>query len=152
MIMTDKYLTNEELERLIYEVETCDLVPAPPDLEENIIQKIRHRKTENFEQRRKYMFYCFRTGMSVVAAILIMFIMYGLQEAEILQSPDEVLQFENATDRQDSYETMQVNEYPTREEVLNKTYFLKEAFENNHIFMWTDSWNLFSDEMEEDEK
>ena len=60
MSVENKYLTDEELERLIYEVETCDLVPAPPDLEENIIQKIRHRKTENFEQRRKYMFYCFR--------------------------------------------------------------------------------------------
>lgn len=40
MMIHNEYLTDEELEQLISEVEEADLVPAPPDLKDNILSAV----------------------------------------------------------------------------------------------------------------
>ena len=64
----DSYLSDEELNAMICEIESGDLVMAPPDIKENVLRKVASKKKE-------YVTYCFRVALSVAAAIAIMFLL-----------------------------------------------------------------------------
>lgn len=127
MILHNEYLTDEELNQLISETE-ADLIPAPPELTDNILKAIKEPGKQEAEiiqcpeealskekakiKRKKnldFAAYCFRVGMAAAAAIVFIFIM-----------PD--------------WEMEDVREYPTREEVLNDTSVFQKVFGEDGIF------------------
>ena len=66
MITEKDYLTDQELEALIAQVETEELIPAPPELAEVILERVEEKKAEF----RKY---CIRVAVASAAAILLVF-------------------------------------------------------------------------------
>ena len=122
------YLTDEELEQLIADVEINDLVSAPPDLAEDICAEIErppakvvHNKKKEFQQ------YCFRVITSVAAAILLIFIMPKVSEMNLKFS--EVMQ--ETTGPEKSHVSLR---YATKEEALNDTGFFGKVFGGNNLF------------------
>lgn len=154
MILHNEYLTDEELELLISEVEG-DLVPAPPEMadrianvlwkevqvkENNEAEKTRSKTAQNKKtgKRREFAAYCFRVAMSVAAAITFMCILPNLQsfdengvESEVQEYADkEAYLKENGSEpRQEVYTA-----YPTREEVLNDKSLMQRLMEGENIF------------------
>lgn len=68
MIRSMKYLTDDELVQLMTEVETEDLVAAPPDLMENVCSCLESNS------KKEYRRYCFRVWTSVAAAVALVFL------------------------------------------------------------------------------
>ena len=64
----DSYLSDEELNAMICEIESGDLVMAPPDIKENVLRKVANKKKE-------FVTYCFRVVVSAAAAIVLMFLL-----------------------------------------------------------------------------
>lgn len=154
MILHNEYLTDEELELLISEVEG-DLVPAPPEMvdrianvlwkevqvkENNEAEKTRSKTAQNKKtgKRREFAAYCFRVAMSVAAAIAFMCILPNLPgfdengvESEVQEYADkEAYLKENGSEpRQEVYTA-----YPTREEVLNDKSLMQRLFDGEKIF------------------
>ena len=64
----DIYLSDEELNAMICEIESCDLVMAPPGIKENVLRKVANKKKE-------FVTYCFRVVLSAAAAIVLMFLL-----------------------------------------------------------------------------
>lgn len=154
MILHSEYLTDEELELLISETED-DLVPAPPEMTDRIVNII-WKETQVKEnsvaaetrsktcqskkngKRREFAAYCFRVAMSVAAAIAFMCIVpnlpgfdeYGV-EPEVQEYADkEAYLKENGSESwQEVYTT-----YPTREEVLNDKSLMQRLFDGENIF------------------
>ena len=60
------YLTDEELEQLIADVEANEMITAPPGMMEEILAGIQHKK-------KIFQLYCFRVITSAAAAILLLF-------------------------------------------------------------------------------
>lgn len=154
MILHSEYLTDEELELLISETED-DLVPAPPEMADRIVNiiwketqvkensvaaKTRSKTCQSKKngKRREFAAYCFRVAMSVAAAIAFMCIVphlpgfdeYGV-EPEVQEYADkEAYLKENGSEpRQEVYTT-----YPTREEVLNDKSLMQRLLEGENIF------------------
>ena len=65
---SDSYLSDEELNAMICEIESGDLVMAPPDIKENVLRKVANKKKE-------FVTYCFRVVLSAAAAIVLMFLL-----------------------------------------------------------------------------
>ena len=154
MILHSEYLTDEELELLISETED-DLVPAPPEMTDRIVNII-WKETQVKEnsvaaetrsktcqskkngKRREFAAYCFRVAMSVAAAIAFMCIVpnlpgfdeYGV-EPEVQEYADkEAYLKENGSESwQEVYTT-----YPTREDVLNDKSLMQRLFDGEKIF------------------
>lgn len=137
MMLHNEYLTDEQLNQLISEAE-ADLMPAPPDLTDNILKAIRDseeqetvvqrpeelsKETTKIKRKKNLDFaaYCFRVGMAAAAAIAFIFIM-----------PD--------------WEMEDVREYPTREEVLNDTGILQKVFGEEGIFTGNYDYNDMKEE------
>lgn len=53
MMIHNEYLTEEELEQLISEVEASDLVPAPPELKDNILNAVFGQMHAEDEKNKK---------------------------------------------------------------------------------------------------
>lgn len=109
MSIENKYLTDEELEALILEVEENEFVSAPPEFATEVIAKItvQEEKRKTIEFRR----YCIRVIGSVAAAIALVFWMPNLEPKEIAKLPS----------RQEL-----IGETITREEALDdRTFFTK---------------------------
>ena len=68
--MSNNYLSDEELLRLMAEVEDEGLVKAPDRIEKNVLREIHIKKKKVTDFR----LYCMRVGLSVAAAIAIMFV------------------------------------------------------------------------------
>ncbi len=72
-----EYLTPDELEQLIAEVENTDMMAAPPDMMENVFEKL---AAERRDKKKEYRSFCFRVWSSVAAALLIVFLIPQLGE------------------------------------------------------------------------
>lgn len=148
MKLVDTYLTDEELEQLILEVEENELVAAPPGLlqkiladvdaseDSNVVKDVSGMQEDNSRQRiqekkrKEFRTYCFRVLTSVAAAILIIFALPSLMDAQLPDVPT----------RQD---IIVPKEYPTKEEVLREDSILQKAFGGNHIFNNDSELNIF---------
>ncbi len=131
MKLVDTYLTDEELEQLILEVEENELVAAPPDLFERIMEGLEVSKDKASKDKvKEFRTYCFRVLTSVAAAILIIFALPSLMDAQISDVPPR----QNIIVRK---------EYPTKEEVLHEDSILQKAFGGNHIFNNDSELNIF---------
>ena len=78
------YLSEEELLKLISDIENEDIVKAPPDIMENILSQVQAEGTDRppaseqkeislIERRRYFIKYCLRTALSAAAAIALTF-------------------------------------------------------------------------------
>ena len=116
MMLHNKYLTDEELEALILEVETDEIVPAPPGMEEKICRAIFNDNCENdtevrakvaegnivivnpppehankkHNRQKDFVGYCIRVVISAAAAIAFIFILPYLPGYEVLQEEPAV--------------------------------------------------------------
>ncbi len=87
----NKYLSDEELEKLILDVEEEKLILAPPDLLENILSSVddssKPPEIVDFAQKKsEFRKYCFRVVSSMAAAIALLILIpgiSGIQEREI---------------------------------------------------------------------
>ncbi len=87
----NKYLSDEELEKLILDVEEEKLILAPPDLLENILSSVddssKPPEIVDFAQKKsEFRKYCFRVVSSMAAAIALLILIpgiIGVQEGEI---------------------------------------------------------------------
>jgi hypothetical protein len=81
---TPDYLSEEELLKLISDIENEDIVKAPPDIMENILSQVQAEGTDRppaseqkeislIERRRYFIKYCLRTALSAAAAIALTF-------------------------------------------------------------------------------
>ena len=69
MIEKINYISDDELERLINQVEQEELVAAPPDLMESILEAAGKTK------KKEFTVYCFRVITSVAAAVVLVFLL-----------------------------------------------------------------------------
>lgn len=154
MKLENTYLSDEELEQLIADVEQNELVAAPPDLVENILAEIealsrsgeqvpvfdgdeQASKAESNAQEvnrnkvREFRRYCFRVATSAIAAVAIVFTLPAFLNAHV---PD-------ASARQDIFASAK---YATKEEALNDTGILMQIFGGTNIFDNEDKFNIFN--------
>ena len=64
----DSYLSDEELNAMICEIESGDLVMAPPGIKENVLRKVANKKKD-------FVTYCFRVVLAAAEAIVLMFLL-----------------------------------------------------------------------------
>lgn len=155
MSMRDTYLTDEELQQLIVDVETRDLVSAPPNILDDILVKIETpidfeipmktteqaedigvKRRQSVRKKKEFQLYCFRVISSVAAAIMLLFILPKVSET--MPKTSEVMQEMTAV-----YEPQITLRYETKEEALNDKSFLAEAFGNSNLFDNDFEWNIF---------
>lgn len=125
------YLTDEELELMIADVEQNDLVMAPPDLLEGILERINetepHTETDDgklvksVSNIREFRRYCFRVCASVAATIAFIFVLPAMSDNWATNLPE-----------QDEYVMEQ--KYATKEDALIDRNYLSQKFEGNKIF------------------
>lgn len=78
--MSHEYLSDEELQKLISDVELNDMVEAPADLQEKVLDEISAlSKSGNIAKTKKqkiieYRLYSLKVALAVAAAIAVMFI------------------------------------------------------------------------------
>ena len=136
--MSDKdkiipYLSDDELSKLIMDVEGKELVQAPAGIERKVLSFVEHKK------RRKtveFSTYCLRVAFAVAAAIAIVCIVPFIPETKAgIPSREEAVLTRNVVSRE---EVLSSRPAPTKEEVLQKnsnTGHLEEteAFIQSHI-------------------
>ena len=152
MIEKFNYISDEELEQLILQVEQEELVPAPPDLMENILEtagvttKIIEVKPKTSKKKEFYA-YCFRVITSVAAAVALVFLLpemtdwmgqkvssqqgYYEKYTVVGTIPEHTEVVRKVPDR----ETIVATEVtPTKEEVLNSTGLVERFIQNTNWF------------------
>ena len=119
--MSDKdkiipYLSDDDLNKLIMDIEGKELVQAPAGIERNVLSFI------EFKKRRKtveFSTYCLRVACAVAAAIAIVCIVPFIPETKASIPPREEAVIErNVITRE---EVLSSRPAPTREEVLKKS-------------------------------
>ena len=137
------YLSDEELELLIADVEQNDLVAAPPDMAEDIwniicTSDIADHKAVSKDKVREFRAYCFRVVGSVAAAVVLVFTV-----PTFLGGQESYCQNEEMSQR-----AAEQSEYESREELLGRSS-LTEFLSRNSIFgssIRSDNdreWNIF---------
>lgn len=148
MIIHNEYLTDEELEQLISEVEADEIVPAPPDLTEHVLAAVFVDKSK----KKDFAGYCFRVGMAAAAAVAFIFIMPYLPQSEVLQEeptvqpPDAREQVLESIYEEYVPQSEFRQEYPTKEEVLKETNFSKEPFGGSDFIKENSYLDIFKKE------
>lgn len=161
--MNDKqnYISDEMLEQLILQVEQNELVTAPPDLTEKILQAAGLGKETSMEllepekndafrmasakskatRKKEFYAYCFRVITSVAAAVALVFLLPELSVSgqRTDQMPErykqEVPGVEEVVDEVPSREKVILSgETPTREEVLSDTGFFDRVLDASGWF------------------
>lgn len=139
--MKMNYLTDDELEQLIADVEVNDLIAAPPGLYEEIltrVEDISKEETLHIEKtvpitrnkKREYRRYCFQVITSMAAAIAIVFLLPVMRENQNLEVPK-------------GQKIFGASVYETKQEALEDTGLLMEAFGGFNIFKETDQFRIF---------
>lgn len=129
------YLTDTELENMVRELERDDLVPAPPDLQNQILEILDMEERRCREKVIAFKRYRFRVMTTVAAAVLVVLLLPRL---------------ENLRQRErDFMKPMQKQEYviqsryETKEEALRDNRMLETLFGNVNIFADHSRFNLF---------
>jgi len=130
------YLSDEELEQLIAEVEANEIVSAPPNLMTDVLAKV---ETRTRTKSKEFQLYCFRVITSVAAAILLLFMLPGISELQLKLS--EVM--EESTTVEDLRAERVTPRYASKEEAVNDRGILSAAFGSNKLFGEDRDWNIF---------
>ena len=149
-----EYLTEEELNALIREVEMTEMTSAPPDLLDDILQKIdlaelaKPPRILRIEKRRKeFRRFCIQVASSVAAAIVLIFMLPGLSGGKEMSVPakEQVLA---ASDVKPKEEVLKRSDNKLMSKIGNSRYLeslrldgnekdisLEDGIKN-HIFNW----------------
>ena len=138
-----KYLTDTDLESMILELEQNDMVPAPPDLKDRIMEVLEKETTTLKEQKEQssqekiieYKRYRFRVLTAVAVSVLVVL---WLPKFENLQQ--EKTDFLKPLQKQ---EHVIQNRYETKEEALNDSGMLETLLGGVNIFADNNKLNLF---------
>lgn len=149
------YISDEELERLIYRVEQEELVAAPPDLMGDILraaglEKESVQQTEMVSvkkaatRKKEFYAYCFRVVTSVAAAIALVFLLPELSgrikqnvSYDFVQTvyKQTVPAYETVVAQVPSKEeVVAIKATPSKEEVLNDTGFIERVVNSTGWF------------------
>ncbi len=112
MNLENGYLSDEEINMLIHEIEQGDLVMAPPDMKTDVLRSAGNKK-------REFVMYCFRVITSVAAAIAILLVIPGNLNGKAV--PTEIPSRE---------EVLKTQDYLSREEVLDETGLIQKIKKN----------------------
>ena len=146
MIEKLNYISDDELERLINQVEQEELAAAPPDLMESILEAAGKTKKKEFTG------YCFRVITSVAAAVALVFLLpeltHGMnvngaasqkhpEKSEVVQA---VPSYEEVTVPVPSKsEVLTVKVVPSKEEVLDDTGLLEKVISSTAEWLKKDN-------------
>lgn len=133
------YLSDEELECLMCEIESKDLVFGPPDIQEqvlNVLDETPHVISErsNIDKIREFKRYRFRVLATVAAAVVAVFVLPRVENLQQHTMP------EKPSAKQDF---LKKGRYKTKEEALNDSSMLENMLGNVNIFSDKDKYNLF---------
>ena len=135
-----EYLTDTELDSLIREIEQNELVSAPPDLQDQIMEVL-NQETHALEEQKardkviEYKRYRFRVMTTVAAAVLVVFLLPRLESLQQLQT--------ESTQPLMKHEMVMKSRYETKEDALNDSGVLETVLGGVNIFADNDKWNLF---------
>lgn len=87
MKMEETYLSDEELDLLIFEIEQNELVSTPPGFADEILTRI-GKQQEQENKRIEFRRYCLRVITSVAAAVALVFFMPEAEMAEARSIPE----------------------------------------------------------------
>ena len=136
--MSDKdkiipYLSDDELDKLITDIEGKELVQAPAGIERNVLSFIEYKKRRKTIEFSKY---CVRVAFAVAAAIALVCIVPFIPETQArIPSREDTVSEMNIVSREEVLEKRPVQ---SKEEVLkeraNNDYLEEtEAFIQSHI-------------------
>lgn len=141
MKLENEYLSDEELEQLIGEVEQNELVTAPPELLGRIMAELETVQAKDCEDKqqsnasgnriKEFRGYCFRVLTSVAAAIAMVFLLPELWKTQLPEVPV----------RKD---TVEAGKYATKEEALADTGFLAQILGGTNIFDSDNEFHIFN--------
>ena len=137
-----EYLTDEELESLIQEIEQNEIVSPPPDLQDQILEVLA-QEVEALDERNardkiiEYKRFRFRVMTTVAAAVLAVFLLPRLESLQ--QQEIEVVK------PIAKYEFAMENRYKTKEEALNDSGMLENMLGGVNIFADNSRWTLFKE-------
>ena len=122
---TSEYLTDTELESMILELEQKDMVPAPPDLQEQILEVLENQSRQ--ERIRAFHQFRFQVLTTVAAAVLVVLLLPKFEEMK-----QEKIDFHTPPQK-----------YETKEEALNDSGMLETLLGGVNIFADNNRFNLF---------
>ena len=133
------YLSDEELEYLMCEIESKDLVFAPPGIQEQVLSALDEtshltKERSNADKIREFKRYRFRVLATVAAAVVAVFVLprvESLQQNTMPEKPSAKQEF------------FKKGRYKTKEEALNDSGMLENMLGNVNIFSDKDKYNLF---------
>lgn len=140
MMKYKEYLTDTELESLILEVEQNELVSAPPNLQDQILEVLDQEAKALEEQKVRdkiieFKRYRFRVMTTVAAAVLAVFLLPRLEGLQQQQT--------ETTQPLTKHEMVMKGRYETKEDALNDSGVLETVLGGVNIFADNDKWNLF---------
>ncbi len=146
MIEKLNYISDDELERLINQVEQEELVAAPPDLMESILESAGKTKKKEFTG------YCFRVITSVAAAVALVFLLPELTDrmnlngrpvTEHVEKSDVVgtvpVRTEVVKNVPDKTAVVENKPAPSKEDVLNDTGFIEKIISNTTEWLYKEN-------------
>lgn len=150
----EEYLTDEALESLLAEIEDNELVAAPPDLMERILDSVRRMEAETAEKQlptgagraREFRMYCIRVMTAAAAAILLVFTLPVLFDTVL---PEGVPYSEIMTKQEwlESTRTVQREELLQQEQALREKYrFGEDASNSSGLLEMLGDTRIFSDD------
>ena len=137
--MTEKlnYISDDELEQLIAQVEQEELVSAPPDLTESILETV---KMADAARKKEFRAYCIRVITSVAAAVALVFLLpeltnrmnlSGMPVTENVAKSDVIGTAPERSDvvksTPDRATVVGAKSTPMKEEVLDDTGFIEKV-------------------------
>lgn len=121
------YLSDEELDALIFRIEQNEQVMAPPCIKERLLYRTKNKK-------RDFRMYCFRVVASVAAAIVMLFMLpqiMGNIDSKTFDAVSEGYESEmTRTDIPTRQEVLATQKYASKEEVLDETGFLQKIIQS----------------------
>ena len=155
------YISDDELERLICQVEQEELVAAPPDLMESILEVVEFEagqialpvaKGVASARKKEFRAYCFRVITSVAAAVALVFLLPELtdrmtvngmpvtehvEKSEVVETvPVQAEVVKNAPERAT---VVGAKPTPTKEEVLDDTGFIEKVISSTAEWLGKES-------------
>lgn len=131
------YLSDEELELLIVDVEQNELVAAPPDMLEEILGHIEEfgsgavQNVKSVNKIQEFRRYCFRVCASVAAAVILIFVMPAISENPAIQESEQERH-------------IMESRYATKEEALNNQGYFTEKFGGTNLFSGERELGIFT--------
>ena len=135
-----EYLAEKDLERLVLELEQGELVSAPPDMLDDILDRLEQETPERQMRKRQekivaYKRYRFQVLTTVAAAVLAVVFLPKL--ADLQQQKKDFVEHKYEYEIQVRYET--------KEEALNDRGLLEKVLGGENIFKDNSRWNLFKE-------